>query len=118
MINTILSIATQKEVSVYAIKGNWHLDNSIQSKIIAMAFSMAAEIERELISQRTKEALRVRKENGMKLGRPKVKVKVSSINTNQRLKHYSRMVLQRDLLLRRYKVSEQALYNWLGRRRE
>jgi len=67
----ILSIATQKGISIYTVKGNWQLDHTIQSKIIAMAFSMAAEIERDLISQRTKEALRVRKANGMKLGRPK-----------------------------------------------
>ncbi len=67
----ILSIASQKGIHIYAVKGNWQLDNSIQSKIIAMAFSMAAEIERDLISQRTKEALAARKKNGMKLGRPK-----------------------------------------------
>ena len=52
----ILSVATQKRINVYAVKGTWRLDQSIQSKIIAMAFSMAAEIERDLISQRTKEA--------------------------------------------------------------
>lgn len=67
----ILSLALQKEVSVYSVKGNWKLDNSIQSKIIAMAFSMAAEIERDLISQRTKEALQYKKEQGIKLGRPR-----------------------------------------------
>lgn len=67
----ILSIALEKKINVYAIKGNWRLDNSIQSKIVAMAFSMAAEIERDLISQRTKEALAARKKAGMKLGRPK-----------------------------------------------
>ena len=67
----ILSIAAQKEINIYAIKGNWRLDNSIQSKIIAMAFSMASEIERDLISQRTKEALAARKRLGQKLGRPK-----------------------------------------------
>ena len=67
----ILSIATEKGVHIYAIKGNWHLDNSIQSKIIAMAFSMASEIERDLISQRTKEALAAKKAQGIKLGRPR-----------------------------------------------
>jgi DNA invertase Pin-like site-specific DNA recombinase len=66
----ILSIASQKGINVYAVKGNWQLDNSIQSKIVAMAFSMAAEIERELISQRTREALAAKKKSGMKLGRP------------------------------------------------
>ena len=56
---------------IYAVKGNWQLDQTIQSKIIAMAFAMAAEIERDLISQRTTEALRARKAAGKPLGRPK-----------------------------------------------
>ena len=67
----ILSIASQKRINIYAVKGNWQLDQSIQSKILAMAFAMAAEIERDLISQRTKEALAAKKRAGMKLGRPK-----------------------------------------------
>ena len=67
----ILSIAMTKGIRIYAVKGNWQLDDSIQSKIVAMAFSMAAEIERDLISQRTKEALKARKAAGVKLGRPK-----------------------------------------------
>ena len=57
----ILSIASDKGIHLYAVKGNWQLDNSIQSKVIAMAFSMAAEIERDLLSQRTKEGLAARK---------------------------------------------------------
>ena len=67
----ILSIALEKQVNIYAVKGNWQLDQSIQSKVVAMAFSMAAEIERELISQRTREALAAKKRLGVKLGRPK-----------------------------------------------
>ena len=67
----ILSVATEKGIHIYAVKGNWCLDGSIQSKIIAMAFAIAAEIERDLISQRTKEALAARKQQGKTLGRPK-----------------------------------------------
>lgn len=67
----ILSLAMQKSVRIYAVKGNWQLNNSIQSKIVAMAFAMAAEIERDLISQRTTEALQARKQQGIPLGRPK-----------------------------------------------
>ncbi len=67
----ILSIASQKKINIYAVKGNWQLDQSIQSKILAMAFAMASEIERDLISQRTKEALAAKKRAGIKLGRPK-----------------------------------------------
>jgi DNA invertase Pin-like site-specific DNA recombinase len=47
----ILLVAAQKRINVYSLKGAWRLDQSIQSKIIAMAFSMAAEIERGLISR-------------------------------------------------------------------
>ena len=46
----VLSIATQKELRVYASKGGWALDGSIQSRIMAMVLAMAAEIERDLIS--------------------------------------------------------------------
>lgn len=47
----ILALATQKHIRVYSVKGDWQLDDSIQSKIIALVFSMAAEIERDLISK-------------------------------------------------------------------
>ncbi|BDS15692.1 recombinase family protein [Aureispira anguillae] len=67
----VLNIAVEKGINIYAIKGNWQLDNSIQSKIMAMVFAMASEIERDLISKRTKEALQARKAAGKKLGRPK-----------------------------------------------
>lgn len=60
----ILSLAMQHGIHVYAVKGNWQLDDSIQSNIVAMTFAMAAEIERDLISQRTKEALAARKRAG------------------------------------------------------
>ena len=60
----ILCIASQKGITIYAVKGHWQLDQSIQSKIIAMAFAMAAEIERDLISKRTKEAQHARKQAG------------------------------------------------------
>ena len=57
----ILSIASAAGIRVYAIKRAWRLDETIQSRIIAMAFSMAAEIERDLISARTTEGHRARK---------------------------------------------------------
>jgi DNA invertase Pin-like site-specific DNA recombinase len=67
----VLNIAVEKGINIYAVKGNWKLDDSIQSKIMAMVFAMAAEIERDLISKRTKEALQAKKAAGVKLGRPK-----------------------------------------------
>ena len=56
----ILSIAANADIRVYAIKGSWRLDETIQSPFVAMAFSMATEIERDLISARNREALRAR----------------------------------------------------------
>lgn len=70
MIMSILNQCSAKGISIHTIKDNFDLSDSINSKIIAFAFALAAEIERNLISQRTKEALAVKKMNGMKLGRP------------------------------------------------
>lgn len=67
----LLSDLLEKGIRVYAIKGNYKLDNSIQSKIMTMVLCMAMEIERDLISQRVKEALARKKKEGVKLGRPK-----------------------------------------------
>ena len=55
----ILSVAVQKGIHIYSVKGNWQLDDTLQSKVVAMAFAFAAEIERDLINQRTTEALEV-----------------------------------------------------------
>lgn len=70
MIMSILNDCAQRGVRIYTIKDNFKLDNDLNSKIIAFAFALAAEIERNLISQRTKEALAELKEAGVKLGRP------------------------------------------------
>lgn len=70
MVMSILNACSQKGVSIHTIKDGFDLSDSINSKIIAFAFALAAEIERNLISQRTKEALAVRKINGVRLGRP------------------------------------------------
>lgn len=68
-IMTILNICMKKGVQVWTIKDNYRLGSDIQSKVLAFAFGLAAEIERNLISQRTKEALARIKASGRKLGR-------------------------------------------------
>lgn len=107
----ILSVAVEKGVRVYAVKGNWTLDNSIQSKIVAMAFSMASEIERDLISQRTKEALRYKKEQGIKLGRPPGKSKLDKFRPE--IEALMQNGSTQKFIANRYGTTEANLHNWL-----
>ena len=64
-----------KGCKLILIKQNLHLDPSNQhdmtNKVLLTIFSMVAELERDFISERTKEGLRARKEMGIKLGKPK-----------------------------------------------
>ena len=71
MIMEILNICMKKECRVWTIKDNYRLGDDIQSKVLAFAFGLSAEIERNLISQRTKEALARVKAEGRQIGRIK-----------------------------------------------
>jgi DNA invertase Pin-like site-specific DNA recombinase len=109
----ILAIATEKKVNIYSVKGNWNLDSTIQSKLIAMCFSMASEIERELISSRTKEALAVIKASGVKLGRPRGIGKSKLDAFRPEIEALLNNGSPKRFVAKRYNVSEAALFNWL-----
>lgn len=70
MIMEILNICMTRECRVWTVKDGYRLGEDIQSKVLAFAFGLSAEIERNLISQRTKEALERKRAEGVILGRP------------------------------------------------
>lgn len=93
MIMEILSLCMKKECRVWTIKDSYRLGDDIQSKVLAFAFGLSAEIERNLISQRTKEALARKKAEGVVLGRPKGRK-----TEKHKYKLSSKEVLIRELL--------------------
>ena len=109
----ILALATQKHIRVYSVKGDWQLDDSIQSKIIALVFSMAAEIERDLISKRTMEALRFKKAQGMTLGRPKGIGKSKLDVFRPEIESLLANGATQKFIARRYHTTEANLHHWL-----
>ena len=71
MIMSILHHCMKNEIQVWTIKDNFRLGKDIQSQVLAFAFGLSAQIERDLISMRTKEALARKKAEGVILGRPR-----------------------------------------------
>ncbi len=70
MVMDILHFCMKTGCKIYTVKDNFALDDNIQSKVLAFAFGLAAEIERQMIRQRTKEGLKLRMKLGVLLGRP------------------------------------------------
>jgi DNA invertase Pin-like site-specific DNA recombinase len=109
----ILAVAKEKNIAIYDLKNGWELNGSIQSKILAMVFNIAAEIQRDIISKRTIEALKEAKANGKLLGRPrgsgKSKLDIYREEIISLLKNGSTQIY----IAKKYKTTQPNLYNWL-----
>jgi DNA invertase Pin-like site-specific DNA recombinase len=102
---------------LYSVKEGYAFENNMTSKIMGFAFGIAAEIERNLIAARTKEALAYRKTQGMILGRPKgsnVRTQVLQGNAGSILKMLDQGKPKTEIA-RIYGVSKTTLYNFLKR---
>lgn len=93
MIMSILQMLMQKKTMLYTVKDNYVLGDNIQSTVLAFAFGLAAQIERDMISMRTKEALARKRAEGIILGRP-----VGRKTTPSSRKLYPKENLIRELL--------------------
>ena len=118
MIMDILNICMTKECQVWTIKDNYRLGDDISSKVLAFAFGLSAEIERNLISQRTREALARKKAEGVVLGRPKY-VRNSQLNPvcTRRHKHILASLKEGESIPRiasRIGVARGTLYRYLA----
>lgn len=115
MIMEILNQCMNKECRVWTIKDGYRLGDDIQSKVLAFAFGLSAEIERNLISQRTKEALARKKAEGVVLGRPKGR-KSSKVKLSGK-EDYIRELLKQEVsiseIARIYKVNRNTVSKFI-----
>ena len=118
MIMEILNICMTKECRVWTIIDNYRLGDDIQSKVLAFAFGLSAEIERNLISQRTKEALARLKSEGKSIGRS-IGKRNNTLNVVCRARHeYIKKQLNKGMsipqIAKRIKVARGTLYRYLA----
>ena len=115
MIMSILNILMERGVIIYTVKERYRLGEDLTSKVLAFAFSISAEIERTLISQRTTEALRRKKAEGVKLGRPKGRVSAHHKLTgcDNKIKMMLAEGYPKTLICKQLNVSPSTLYLYL-----
>lgn len=109
----IMKVAKEKKIAVHAVKGGWSLDESMDSKIVLPLLAMISEVERGLISERTKEGLRARKAAGVKLGRPKGPGKSKLDVHKDEIMSLLRNGATKTFIAKKFDCSKPNLYNWL-----
>ncbi|MHC4455271.1 MAG: recombinase family protein, partial [Planctomycetota bacterium] len=114
----ILKVSSEKGIKIFGVKENREINgNSIESKILSTMLAMVSEIERDLISRRTKEALARKKAQGFKLGRPKgVPGKSKLDGKEEEIKKFLNKGLNVTALAKIYDVSWTAMKNFLNKK--
>lgn len=119
MIMSILNILMERGVIIYTVKEKYRLGEDLTSKVLVFAFSISAEIERTLISQRTTEALRRKKAEGVKLGRPlgKKSNHYKLTGCEQKIRQMLRDGYPKNLISKQLNVSSSTLYLYMKKNR-
>lgn len=115
----ILELAAKKRISVHIVKNGLVMDGSIQATITATILGLAAQIEREFISMRTKEALTRRKDSGLPMGRPKGKAETVKLDEHRTvIQSYLKKGVNKRSIAKIIECSPTTLYNWLEREKD
>jgi DNA invertase Pin-like site-specific DNA recombinase len=106
----ILKTAKDKKIDVYSVKEGMELNGTIQSKIMSTMLALFSELERDFISQRTREALKAKKLAGIKLGRPRGPGKSRLDPNREEIIAMLRNGSTKTFVARRYHVTPANLY--------
>lgn len=109
----IMAVAKEKGIHIYDVKNKWALNGSIESKVMAMVFSIASEIERDLISKRTVEGLKAARAKGRLLGRPRGPGKSKLDAYKEEIIALMKTGSTQVYIARKYKTTQPNLHNWL-----
>lgn len=112
----VIQLTQDKGITLYSLKENFcNMDNSIASTVTKTIFALVAQIERELISLRTREALHARKLSGVKLGRPSGKGKSKLDEHTEYILRLIELKVPKTIIAKQYGCSVGNLYNFLNR---
>lgn len=112
----VIKVTKDKGVTLYSLKENFcNNENSITNTVTSTIFALVAQIERELISLRTREALHARKSQGIKLGRPKGKGKSKLDEHKEDILKMLSYGVPKTLIAKQYGTSVGNLYNFLSK---
>ena len=110
----VIDITKQKGIELYSIKeGFTNTDKSITSTVTTTVFALVAQIERDLISLRTIEALQAKKADGQKLGRPKGRGKSKLDEYAEEILKLVDLQVPKTIIARQYNTSVANLHRFL-----